>query len=677
MANGDNPIIPEGPDEWKLEGSLDITKNLDVGSAGGGKLDLYGGPFNILDPSGQGNIVSLNGGGTSVIAGDALITRTLIVGSEGAGVLFNISSVGAGEFEAGDNGVYINMLGGDGTYEAPHGEVYINVPGGQAVDCLSQAVRAEQGAIDQTFGTPSDADTGYSNYRGGRASGENSECYAGRYGDLHDPNGVVGATRSGETIDPNKIANASLKADSNLNVNETLTMSPGSDISTPQYQWDTPIEGLTLNEMTGEITGTLPQEGDYVTNITVYDGASGEPVDTKQYVIRGTTKGIHFQNPMGTVNRVTDGFMQQASNRSTHKGIDMSPETSAPGAPIFAAADGRVVHVRHRSGYGANTVIIEHEIDGRPQYSTLYGHMSSATVTEGQTVAQGDPIGTEGGNGTNGPNDYAPHLHFEIADPSIWQNGAFNPNAQRYDPLKLLNGTYYLKDYDKTISNGSDILAGANPSVFNGVGGLAKEAGFDPCASNYPNNPACGVGDPTSGVSGNSCNGAVSKGEVIDRMNATMDKHPELDAEDRKYLLFVARIESNFDPCAQNPKSSATGLFQMINSTAASYPHDRMNIESSTEAMIDLYQNEQLVYWNNYVNSGGRRLGRNGLTIANNANTRNYGSLSKTEFIYGLIHHDGIGNAQKGRSKGGVAYVQRQLRKMPAAAPTNLEPDGA
>ena len=72
------------------------------------------------------------------------------------------------------------------------------------------------------------------------------------------------------------------------------------------------------------------------------------------------------------------------------------------------------------NGYG-NHVIIMHD-DGT--YSTLYGHMSSITVSVGAYVNKGDVIGYVGSTGWS----TGPHLHFEVrkngtaVDPSGYLN---------------------------------------------------------------------------------------------------------------------------------------------------------------------------------------------------------------------------------------------------------------
>jgi murein DD-endopeptidase MepM/ murein hydrolase activator NlpD len=88
--------------------------------------------------------------------------------------------------------------------------------------------------------------------------------------------------------------------------------------------------------------------------------------------------------------------------RRLHTGIDFG----APyGAPIVAAASGRVVLAGWNGGYG-KTVRIAHGND----LLTLYGHMSRIAVSPGQQVAAGQVIGYVGSTGMS----TGPHLHYEL-----------------------------------------------------------------------------------------------------------------------------------------------------------------------------------------------------------------------------------------------------------------------
>jgi murein DD-endopeptidase MepM/ murein hydrolase activator NlpD len=86
-----------------------------------------------------------------------------------------------------------------------------------------------------------------------------------------------------------------------------------------------------------------------------------------------------------------------------HTGMDL---VEPFGSPIYAADDGVVALVgSSSSGYG-RYVVIAHS----GGLDTLYGHLSTALVTVGQQVTQGQPIGLEGSTG----NSTGAHLHFEL-----------------------------------------------------------------------------------------------------------------------------------------------------------------------------------------------------------------------------------------------------------------------
>ncbi len=104
----------------------------------------------------------------------------------------------------------------------------------------------------------------------------------------------------------------------------------------------------------------------------------------------------------------------------SHTGVDIGAES---GATIVAADGGTVVLAGVNSGYG-NCVMIDHG-NG---YKTLYGHMSSIAVTNGQTVSQGDTIGYVGSTGVS----TGPHCHYEV-----WKDGA------RIDPEQFYTGLTY------------------------------------------------------------------------------------------------------------------------------------------------------------------------------------------------------------------------------------------
>ncbi len=101
-----------------------------------------------------------------------------------------------------------------------------------------------------------------------------------------------------------------------------------------------------------------------------------------------------------------------------HEGIDIKPaRRDSSGEPldvVGAIAAGTVVHtnlVASQSNYG-RYVVIEHRWDGCPYYS-LYAHLNSVSVTPGDRVNAGNPLGMLGYTGRGIDKERA-HLHLEI-----------------------------------------------------------------------------------------------------------------------------------------------------------------------------------------------------------------------------------------------------------------------
>ncbi len=98
-----------------------------------------------------------------------------------------------------------------------------------------------------------------------------------------------------------------------------------------------------------------------------------------------------------------------------HTGLDIAAEK---GAPIQAAASGKVIQASDKKdGYG-KCVIIEHASG----FSTLYAHCSELNVKEGEYVTAGQVIAKVGSTGRS----TGPHLHFsiiineEFVDPNLY-----------------------------------------------------------------------------------------------------------------------------------------------------------------------------------------------------------------------------------------------------------------
>lgn len=115
-----------------------------------------------------------------------------------------------------------------------------------------------------------------------------------------------------------------------------------------------------------------------------------------------------FMAPVQGNPRISSGFgtrdRPNARASRNHGGIDYAVPV---GTPVAATADG--VGVVKRQPKGAGLYV---EIDHGGGYKTLYMHLDSTSLKEGQRVQvrQGDVIGKSGNSG----NSTGPHLHYEV-----------------------------------------------------------------------------------------------------------------------------------------------------------------------------------------------------------------------------------------------------------------------
>jgi len=101
--------------------------------------------------------------------------------------------------------------------------------------------------------------------------------------------------------------------------------------------------------------------------------------------------------------------------KAMHSGVDFSDRQ---GAPVYAAGGGEISATLSDPIWGL-TVRINHG----QRVETLYAHLGSIRVSQGQTVSRGDLIGSIGQSGQS----TGPHLHFEL-----------RIKGERVDPLKFL-----------------------------------------------------------------------------------------------------------------------------------------------------------------------------------------------------------------------------------------------
>lgn len=107
-----------------------------------------------------------------------------------------------------------------------------------------------------------------------------------------------------------------------------------------------------------------------------------------------------FAKPVKDAVRFTSGFGRRWGRM--HSGADFA---GPHGTPIYATADGVVVHAGWQSGYG-KLVKIQHQFG----IETRYAHQSRIRVKVGQRVSRGQRIGDMGNTGRS----TGTHLHYEV-----------------------------------------------------------------------------------------------------------------------------------------------------------------------------------------------------------------------------------------------------------------------
>lgn len=209
-----------------------------------------------------------------------------------------------------------------------------------------------------------------------------------------------------------------------------------------------------------------------------------------------------------------DGFIMPTSgtvssvvgmrNGEMHEGLDIA---GSVGTPVVAAGGG-VVTVRNAGGTGPGT---GYDPEGYGDYVyirhpngtyTLYGHLDSINVREGQSVSQGQQIGTLGNTGGS----TGPHLHFEVS------------NAPLGTPLRV-NGNYW--DTAAGITDNAGVSRGSCINMNAGPGGDVAGDPGSPADEN--GNPTTGTGGPNDASDGVDPNAPALPDPVFDPENIDLE----------------------------------------------------------------------------------------------------------------------------------------------------------
>jgi murein DD-endopeptidase MepM/ murein hydrolase activator NlpD len=177
-----------------------------------------------------------------------------------------------------------------------------------------------------------------------------------------------------------------------------------------------PLDDKFLNKVVGPILSQTPELTDKGNLLDNYLEINRDlrKIDNAQLVELAKGSQAKFLwtrpfQPMGST-KVMASFADRRSytyqgrtvDQQDHLGLDMA---GVARAPVPAANDGVVVLAKFFGIYG-NAVVVDHGYG----LMSLYGHLSSIDVKEGQTVTRGQPLGRSGDTGLAAGD----HLHFAI-----------------------------------------------------------------------------------------------------------------------------------------------------------------------------------------------------------------------------------------------------------------------
>ena len=148
--------------------------------------------------------------------------------------------------------------------------------------------------------------------------------------------------------------------------------------------------------------------------------AESDVVPSNEGFIWPVNTSKKISSPIGS--RVAPGGF----GSTNHKGVDIC--NVGVTSSVFATKSGKVILASSPrqgsyyggSGYG-NYVVVDHG----GGVTTLYAHLSTVSVSKGQTVSQGTVLGITGSTGAS----TGPHLHYEVRINGVYQ-----------DPLNYLAG---------------------------------------------------------------------------------------------------------------------------------------------------------------------------------------------------------------------------------------------
>jgi murein DD-endopeptidase MepM/ murein hydrolase activator NlpD len=294
-----------------------------------------------------------------------------------------------------------------------------------------------------------------------------------------------------------KIEQNSIVTDSNAAISLQFTTTGPTPITSWQFRnaddtANAVFAGITFDTSSGLMSGTFTAADinqkrqlrvKAMNGISVIDDRT---FDFSPSVWDATT-GIRLQHPLpGSVLTSRFGPRRPPATgaSSSHGGVDFA----YPGGitkDVFCAADGEVILTKtNGQGYGMYVMIKHLNGAGQHLITTLYAHLASIYVKQGQKVVGGQAVGREGNTGISS----GAHLHFEVR----------LPNNTRVDPMPFLQGPVSLANIVNA-DNTPNPSGGTTTVTSTGAATASMVAARSSCAafgSSYP-----GTAPPVTPVS--------------------------------------------------------------------------------------------------------------------------------------------------------------------------------
>jgi TP901 family phage tail tape measure protein len=318
----------------------------------------------------------------------------------------------------------------------------------------------------------------------------------------------------------------------------------------------------------GMVPGWTPGRDTVMVNLS-----GGEAIMRPEWARRVGEKNIDAMNHQAKHGGYAKGgvvWPLPGSNWSTypgHDGIDLNQPGGDYGHPFYAAVPGRISYTGTAHGYG-NAIF-----ESGPYGTLVYGHGSKVAVHSGEKVKAGQYIGNVGSTG----HSTGPHLHFGF------------PGGTPQEALALLHGALHGRYGDVDLTGGapqltmrqalarvmkhryprSEHAAAAMTGVHPlGPGMISKVINryLLQAARHHRSDLMASAAAIANPHIGNQPTEHLGNEQLVHTAANRMGWGDEWAA-----LRQIIMHESSFNNTAQNPNSSAYGMFQFLDSTWGSY----------------------------------------------------------------------------------------------------------